>query len=318
MKKRRPDICGNTCERAIRRTVASEKVAMLIGGFPNANPSSPEVYTGMMIEETIAARPLVSAMEATCREIRRRDKPFPPTPGEFLKVLEEQQERWWGQIEVIKSFLGYLNEDWTKIDGEWSWELQESVASAKQALITQEEKARVAKAKAEAAAARRRAEQEAEAACKQAEADEAHWKSQEVGEAMLHGIGQQSAREDVALQDSLKKIKDAFTTGELIAMVSCAIALFEERRKLRAWERESEAELEAEMRVQDFYNYGGTAALKSSRSLEEELKNGAAWTAIFEDACRVSFALGVFEMRRELCAWRQAWARNRFGLPIWA
>jgi hypothetical protein len=263
-----------------------------------------------MVEHVLAHNPTAAELESACRKLVDRSKPFTPNTGEVVRAVKAEKEAW----EPRKSTLRNVE----RLYKEVVEAIPKAKAAAEKRKAEAEAKAARYRAETEASCARRRIEAEAEAACKQAEAEEARWKSQEVGEAMLHGIGQQSAREHVALQDSLKKIKNAFTTGELIAMVSCAIGLFEERRKLRAWERETEAELEAEMRVQDFYNYGGTAALKSLRSLEDGLKAGAAWTAVFDDACRVSFALGLFEMRRELCAWRQGWARNRFGLPIWA
>jgi hypothetical protein len=83
-------------------------------------------------------------------------------------------------------------------------ELQKAIASAKQALVIQEEKAKVARAEAEAEAARRKVEEEAaiarkkfldeiDAACKQAEAWEKDWNREKNLEALRYSIGQRYA-----------------------------------------------------------------------------------------------------------------------------
>lgn len=92
MKEPRCDLLGGYHSDVLTRRVVSEQVAMLIGSFPNANPHSSEVYVPMLIEEIIAANPRASALESTCREIRRT-KTFLPAIAEVLKVLREQAER---------------------------------------------------------------------------------------------------------------------------------------------------------------------------------------------------------------------------------
>jgi hypothetical protein len=87
----------------INRRVVVEKVSLLVGSFPNAAPHNPEAYTGMMVEEIIAANPTVSALEATCRELRRT-KTFPPSIAEMLKEL-------WAQAEMFHATEGIYEDD---------------------------------------------------------------------------------------------------------------------------------------------------------------------------------------------------------------
>jgi hypothetical protein len=110
-KKMTPDLLGCHNDRVISRRVVSEQVGMLIGSFPNAGPHSPEVYTRMLIEEIIAAKPSAVALEACCREIRRT-KTFIPTVAEVLKVLRDQMEKWESQrLDIIE----WDQERWRKM-----------------------------------------------------------------------------------------------------------------------------------------------------------------------------------------------------------
>jgi hypothetical protein len=92
-KKKRPNHVGCHTDRQITRRVVSEEISLLIGGFPNAGPHSPKVYTRMMIEEIVAANPTAVALEGACREIRRT-KTFAPSIPELLEALRQHEERW--------------------------------------------------------------------------------------------------------------------------------------------------------------------------------------------------------------------------------
>ena len=90
----------------ITRRVVTEKISLLIGSFPNAAPPNAQTYTGMMIEEIIAANPSISALEATCRELRR-SKTFVPTIAEVLKELREQTKMWGHVLDLWKDDIGH-------------------------------------------------------------------------------------------------------------------------------------------------------------------------------------------------------------------
>jgi hypothetical protein len=98
----------------ITRRVVAEEVAMLIGSFPNANPTSPKVYVRMLIEEIMAANPSFVALEGTCRELRRT-KTFAPTIAEVLEVLRKQEECWSEQHGYILDLEDYLEEPASKL-----------------------------------------------------------------------------------------------------------------------------------------------------------------------------------------------------------
>ena len=82
-------------DRQIKRQVVGDKIGFLVGSFPNAGPHNPKIYVAMLIEEIVAANLSVSALEATCRQIRRTAT-FVPTLAEVLKILSEQETFWDG------------------------------------------------------------------------------------------------------------------------------------------------------------------------------------------------------------------------------
>ena len=73
----------------LRATVALH-VSMLVGSFPNANPSDPKVYVGMLIKE-VTAKPFITVtlLEAAFRSLRRSAR-FLPTISEVLSELEQE------------------------------------------------------------------------------------------------------------------------------------------------------------------------------------------------------------------------------------
>jgi hypothetical protein len=98
-KKSQPDLLDCWSNRVITRRVVAEQVGVLLGSFPNSNPHNAEVYTRVMIEEIVAAKPSASALEATMRHLRRNST-FAPSVAEMLKVLREKMELWSGYHEM--------------------------------------------------------------------------------------------------------------------------------------------------------------------------------------------------------------------------
>jgi hypothetical protein len=103
----RPNLLDCWTPHQIRRDVVSDQIGLLIGGFPNGTPNSPEVYTKLMIEEIVAANPSMIALEATCRKIRRTKK-FLPAIVEVLDILREQAAWWSDTWEAMCSLDEYL------------------------------------------------------------------------------------------------------------------------------------------------------------------------------------------------------------------
>jgi hypothetical protein len=71
----------------------SDRLALLIGGFPNSAPHSPEIFSKMLFEETMARNPDAIVLEGACR-VLRRTKTFVPTIAEMLKAIQEEEGRW--------------------------------------------------------------------------------------------------------------------------------------------------------------------------------------------------------------------------------
>ena len=69
------------------RAAVSIQIGKLLGSFPNANPSDPEVYTGCMIEDVIAEAQVLPALQLACQRLRRQSK-FPPSISELIAALE--------------------------------------------------------------------------------------------------------------------------------------------------------------------------------------------------------------------------------------
>lgn len=129
-KTSRQDLTGTWKTHEITRRVVTEKIGLLIGSFPNAGPHNAEAYIGMMIEEIIAANPSASALEATCRELRRT-KNFAPSIAEMLKELQAQAEKWDASLQLWEEEIAY-----------WNKRRQELVAAAKAQAVKQAEKKR--------------------------------------------------------------------------------------------------------------------------------------------------------------------------------
>jgi hypothetical protein len=81
-------------EGDLRRSVVSVRLASMIGAFPNANPTDPEVYVGLLLEHVCAEKGInLLTLDTACRKIVATQK-FVPTVSEIIAVLGEQQQKW--------------------------------------------------------------------------------------------------------------------------------------------------------------------------------------------------------------------------------
>src|SRR5262245_30453033 len=98
----------------LKRHVVAQHIAILLGAYPNAGPHNPEIYTRVLVEDVHAAKPSASALEATCRKLRRTSK-FVPTVAELLAVLAEEKERWFMIFEfrynTVENSLKWYHEE---------------------------------------------------------------------------------------------------------------------------------------------------------------------------------------------------------------
>lgn len=126
-KQPQQNLVGTHTRYQLTRRVVSEQVAMLIGSFPNSTPHSPEMYTRMLVEEIVTANPSATALEATCRQIKRTMK-FVPTIAELLVMLFDQQMICDNRSDVGEDDIAY-----------WREQLAKRVAQAKPSAATTEE-----------------------------------------------------------------------------------------------------------------------------------------------------------------------------------
>jgi hypothetical protein len=127
LKKPKCDHLGGLVSYAIKDEVVGWHVAGLLANssFNPASAEAGQIFTTTLIEEIKRARPSASAIESTCREIRRSEKfiKYPPKIPEVLALLLKHEKAWSDR-----------NPESSSVDLEYSKdELREVVARAKQA-----------------------------------------------------------------------------------------------------------------------------------------------------------------------------------------
>jgi hypothetical protein len=86
---------GPSDRRTVGVAFAARMVATLIGAFPNGAPASPEVFSGLMIEEMIAAESTASRIECAIRTLIRT-RVFLPAIAEALAAIRAADIPEWG------------------------------------------------------------------------------------------------------------------------------------------------------------------------------------------------------------------------------
>jgi hypothetical protein len=186
-----------------------------------------------LVEFVIARDTTAVELESVIVRLIDSGKPFPPQIQDVMPVLKAEQEAWQprkGAIVNVQMIYQWLIE-----------EIPEAKAKAEKRKAEEEAAAARRKAEAEKWAERRRLEAQIDAACKQVEAQEQLWERVEQIEREHRYIGQRYARRHGTLQAALEFARPQFPVN----IVSCAIGLFDERRKCRAWEREAMEAAEA-------------------------------------------------------------------------
>jgi hypothetical protein len=93
----------NDCEGNLKRSVIGERVAQLVGGFPNGAPSDPVVYVTMLIENVRTVDDLtMPALDAAIWQIIGTMK-FLPAVSEVLEIVRAQQAKWDERLGAISS-----------------------------------------------------------------------------------------------------------------------------------------------------------------------------------------------------------------------
>lgn len=77
-----------------KKAVIGKRIAALLGAYPSGTPSTPEVYTKMLVEHVAINDELNwIILDCACREIERTQK-FLPAISEILEIIDRQQELW--------------------------------------------------------------------------------------------------------------------------------------------------------------------------------------------------------------------------------
>ena len=77
-----------------KKAVIGKRIAALLGAYPSGTPSTPEVYTKMLVEHVAINDELNwIILDCACREIERTQK-FLPAISEILEIIDEQQALW--------------------------------------------------------------------------------------------------------------------------------------------------------------------------------------------------------------------------------
>lgn len=84
----------NYDDDGFKKAVIGKRIAALLGSYPSGTPSTPEVYTKMLVEHVAINDELNwIILDCACREIERTQK-FLPAISEILEIIDQQQELW--------------------------------------------------------------------------------------------------------------------------------------------------------------------------------------------------------------------------------
>jgi hypothetical protein len=105
----------NDREDGLRRGVIGERLAMLVGAFPNGAPSDPVVYVTTLVESIVTVEDLcLPALDAAVWEIVGTMKFIPAI--EVLVELNRQQEKWSDRFWAIHNLGNKSRRLLTRID----------------------------------------------------------------------------------------------------------------------------------------------------------------------------------------------------------
>jgi hypothetical protein len=86
---------------SLKRGVIGERIAVLVGAFPNAAPSDPAVFVRMLIESICSVDLSLPALDAAIWQIVGTKK-FIPAVSEVLEVVTKQQGDWSTRVCAIQ------------------------------------------------------------------------------------------------------------------------------------------------------------------------------------------------------------------------
>jgi hypothetical protein len=106
----------NDREGDLKRAVIADRIAVLLGAFPNANPSDPEVYVRNLIENVSSVALTLPALDAAIWEIVGTKK-FVPAVSEVMEVVNEQCAKWEARFSAIWGLADESRRIVARLDG---------------------------------------------------------------------------------------------------------------------------------------------------------------------------------------------------------
>jgi hypothetical protein len=89
-------------DESLSHAYVAQRIGVLVGSFPNANPGSPDVFMKMLVEHVAAIGSLTDvALESACREIVEESK-FLPVISEVVKTIKRHAQEWWGRRKAMQ------------------------------------------------------------------------------------------------------------------------------------------------------------------------------------------------------------------------
>ncbi|WOH60933.1 hypothetical protein [Bradyrhizobium sp. BWC-3-1] len=89
----------------LKRSVIGERIALLLGAFPNGAPCDPVVYVRALFEVVGSVDVSLLALDSAVWEIIET-KTFVPAINEVLKIVNKQHEKWRERVCAIEELAG--------------------------------------------------------------------------------------------------------------------------------------------------------------------------------------------------------------------
>jgi hypothetical protein len=85
----------------LKRSVIGERIALLVGAFPNSAPCDPPVFVRALIEAVSSVDVSLLALDSAVWEIIETKK-FIPAISEVLEIVKKQHEKWGERVCTIE------------------------------------------------------------------------------------------------------------------------------------------------------------------------------------------------------------------------
>jgi hypothetical protein len=99
----------------LKRSVIGERIALLVGAFPNGAPCDPAVFVRALIEAVSSIDVSLLALDSAVWEIIETKK-FVPATAEVLEIVNRQHEKWGKRVCAIEELAEASNWELKQIE----------------------------------------------------------------------------------------------------------------------------------------------------------------------------------------------------------